>query len=143
MLTSRSENTLIFLTVFAAFAFLVYWGLSNARNRVMITLGTWLERRVSNQVLAANVSTALGGRSPSIQPLRDLATIRTFLSGPSVFPILDAPWTPLFLVVIFILHPILGWFGLAGAIVLFALALARSCNPKDTSACWPRERCCP
>ncbi len=84
VLTSRSENTLIFLTVFAAFAFLVYWGLSNARNRVMITLGTWLERRVSNEVLAANVSAALGGRSPSIQPLRDLATIRTFLSGPYV-----------------------------------------------------------
>lgn len=123
VLTSRSTDTLIFLTALAAFAFLTLWCLDIIRGRVMISLGTWLDQRVSGELLAANLRVALSQRSASVQPLRDLEQLRNFLSGPSVFPILDAPWTPVFLAAVFMLHPFLGWIGLAGAIVLFVLAL--------------------
>ena len=124
VLTSRSVNTLLYLTLVAAFAFLCLWGLEIVRGRVMVSLGTWLDRRVSGEVLAASLGAGLGQRSSSIQPVRDIGMVRTFLTGAGIFPILDAPWTPVFLGVIFLLHPVLGWVSLAGAILLFVFALA-------------------
>ncbi len=91
----------------------------------MVRIGTWLDRRVSGEVLSASIAATLDkGADPSIQGLRDLQTFRTFLTGPAVFPIMDAPWTPMFLAVIFMLHPTLGFISLGGAAVLFSLALA-------------------
>ncbi len=55
--------------------------------------------------------------------LRDLDQVRNFFTSPSIFPILDAPWAPLFFIAIFLMHPWLGWLALCGGIVLFALAL--------------------
>ena len=123
VLTSRSTDTLIYLTALALFAFLTLWCLDILRGRVMISLGNWLDQRVSGEALAASLRMALSQRTASIQPVRDLDQIRTFLSGPSVFPILDAPWTPVFLAAVFLLHPYLGWLGLAGALTLFSLAV--------------------
>ena len=80
----------------------------------------------------ASVSNALRkGESPSIQGLRDLSTFRTFVGGPSMFPIMDAPWTPLFIAVVFLLSPILGWMAVAGAVVLLVLALANEAATRD------------
>ncbi len=124
VLTSRSINTLIYLTLVAAFAFIILWGLEIVRGRVMVSLGTWLDRRVGGSVLAASLGAGLGQRSASIQPVQDIGVVRTFLTGPGIFPILDAPWTPVFLAVVFLLHPLLGWIGLAGATLLFVFALA-------------------
>ena len=63
------------------------------------------------------------GGEPSIQGLRDLTTFRNFVSGPSMFPIMDAPWTPLFIAVVFMLNPLLGWMAVVGALVLLTFAL--------------------
>src|SRR6185437_16655798 len=63
------------------------------------------------------------GGERSAQGLRDLGTFRTFLTGPSMFPLLDAPWVPLYLIVIFLLHPVLGWIATGAAVLLFGLAL--------------------
>ncbi len=123
VLTSRSTDTLIYLTVMAAFAFAALWCLDIIRGRLMIALGTWLDQRIGGEVLAANLRLSLSQRSVSVQPLRDLEQIRGFMCGPAVFPILDAPWTPVFLAAVFLLHPLLGWISLAGALVLFAIAL--------------------
>ncbi len=123
VLTSRSTETLLYLTLVAGFAFLVLLGFDIVRSRIMISLGTWLDRRVGGGALAASLNVALGRRSVSVQALRDMGTVRTFLTGPGIFPILDAPWTPVFLAVVFLLHPLLGWMGLVGALLLFSLAL--------------------
>lgn len=122
VLRSRSVETLLYLTLVAAFAFLILWGLDIVRGRIMVSLGTWLDRRIGGDVLSSTLRAGLNARTPTIQPIRDIAVLRNFLTGPGVFPILDAPWTPVFLVVVFLLHPILGWIGLAGALLLFALA---------------------
>ena len=79
-------------------------------------------------------ATLRNATDPSVQALRDLATFRTFLSGPGIFPVMDAPWTPIFLGVIFLLHPLLGWLSLAGASVLFALALANELATRNLLA---------
>lgn len=124
VLTSRSIDTLLFLTLVAGIAFLTMWALEIARGRLMIGIGTWLDRQVSGPALESSVLAALGRRSASTQAVRDVGILRTFLTGPAVFPIMDAPWTPLFIAVVFLLHPLLGWIGIGGAIVLFAFALA-------------------
>ena len=125
VLSSRSTDTLLFLTLIAGIALVALALLEAVRNSVMVRLGTWLDQRLSGAVLSGNVvATLRHGRDPSIQSLRDLSTFRTFLTGPAIFPIMDAPWTPIFLAVIFLLHPLLGWLSVAGALVLLALALS-------------------
>jgi PrtD family type I secretion system ABC transporter len=91
----------------------------------MVRLSLWLDERVGPDVLAAQVAAKLRGRTdPSVQGLRDLSTVRSFLTGPTIFPFLDAPWTPLYLFVVYLFHPALGWLAIGGAVVLVALALA-------------------
>lgn len=124
VLMSRSTDTLILLTIIAAIALLVMAGLNTVRTSLMIRLSNWLDKRLGSVLLLASVNASLRyEKDPNIQGLRDLASLRNFLTGPGIFPILDAPWTPIFIIVIFILHPLLGWFSLIGAITLFALAI--------------------
>ena len=125
VLSSRSVETLVMLTAMAILAFIIMGALELVRGRVMTGMGRWLDERLGPEVLTGDIIAALrrsGWRSS--QGLRDLAIYRAFLTGPGVFPIMDAPWAPLFLATLFVLHPLLGFIGTAGAIVLFSLALA-------------------
>ena len=124
VLASRSTDTLLLLTLVVVAALLTLASLEAVRTFLMVKLGHWLDRRLSGNLLGASVVRALSReRDANVQGLRDLSTLRTFLTGPSVFPIMDAPWTPIFLAFIFILHPVLGWFATGGAIVLFLVAV--------------------
>ncbi|MEE9210709.1 MAG: type I secretion system permease/ATPase [Kiloniellales bacterium] len=125
VIASRSTDTLLYLTLIALAALVTLGALEVVRGRTMVKLGTWLDARLSVPVLAGSLAGAAeGNREPSVQGLRDLATLRGFVTGPAVFPILDAPWTPLFIVVIFLLHPLLGLLAVFGAAVLLCLAVA-------------------
>lgn len=124
VLISRSVDTLLMLTVIVGIALLALAALDVARSQVMIRIGAWIDRRLSPVLLTAGIASALRfGARPSVQGLRDLSSVRGFLSSPSLFAFFDAPWTPLFLVVMFMLHWILGAIALGGALVLFALAV--------------------
>jgi len=124
VLTSRSTDTLVVLMLIAAVALLVMTILEIVRGAMLVRLGTWLEWRLAGDVLNADVFANLRDSAQrSDQGLRDLSTVRGVLSGPALFPILDAPWTPIFLGVMFLLHPTLGWISTAGAIILFGLAI--------------------
>lgn len=125
VLMSRSTETLFMLTLIAGVALMVMAGLEIVRSSLMVRLSNWLDGRLGGALLSASVETSLRNeKDPTIQGVRDLATLRTFLTGPGIFPILDAPWMPVFIVVIFVLNPLLGWISLIGALILFALALA-------------------
>ncbi|MFY8152245.1 MAG: ATP-binding cassette domain-containing protein, partial [Hyphomicrobiales bacterium] len=67
---------------------------------------------------------ALDGRPYGGDAFRDLGRVREAVSGTAALAILDAPWAPIYLVLLFILHPVLGWIGLIGAFVLLAVAVA-------------------
>ncbi len=125
----RSAETLLYLTLIAGAALLALGVLEAVRGRVMGTLGAWLEGRLGAPLLIASIRAGA-----SVQPLRDLATLRGFLTGSAVFPIMDAPWTPLFIAVIFLLHPLLGWASLAGAVLLFALAVTNDLSQRRPTA---------
>ena len=124
VITSRSTDTLLYLTLVALVALAVLAALEMVRTVLMVRMSSWLDSRLSGTILTGSVMASLDrpGR-PSVQGLRDFASIRSFVTGPGIFPILDAPWTPIFLAVIFMMHPALGWLALVGAIVLFAMGV--------------------
>ena len=125
VIAGRSTDTLLYLTLIAFAALLTLGAIEIVRGQTMIKLGTWLDAQLGAPVLKSCLSAAVGGpREPSIQGLRDLSTVRNFITGPSVFPILDAPWTPIMIAVIFLLHPLLGLLAVIGAVILVCLAVA-------------------
>ena len=124
VLTTGSVDTLLALTAMVAGALLVFGVLEAIRVRVLARAGAWLDRELGSAVLAGAVAAALrAGGGVSAQGLRDLATVRGYLGGPGVMPLFDVPWAPVFLGIVFLVHPVLGWIGLAGAFALFGCAV--------------------
>lgn len=73
-----------------------------------------------------------GGQKGGGQPLRDLDVVRGFLSGPAVLGLVDAPWVPLYVAVMFVIHPWLGWLTVAGAVVVAVAALVNQAMTQGT-----------
>jgi len=124
VLTSSSIPTLIALSalVFLLYAFMGI--LEFIRTRIMVRIGVQLDERLGNKAFDAVQRHAIK-RTPNVgaQPVRDLDVIRKFVSGPGPLAFFDTPWMPIYLGVIFLLHPWLGYFALASAIILFTYAL--------------------
>lgn len=124
VLTSRSTDTLLLLTLVAAIALLTLGALDGVRGVLLARIGGWLDDALGPPVLRAGVEGALATGAPaSVQGLRDLSTLRGFLSGNGIIPMMDAPWIPVFIAVIFLLHPMLGWLAIFGGIILFVMAI--------------------
>lgn len=135
VLVSRSGETLVMLTLIAFIALSTMAALDIIRTRIMQKVGGWLDDQISPVVLDMSITVALGreGRKSS-EKLRDLSEIKAFLSGPSALPILDAPWMPVFIGFMFLLHPVLGWVSVSGAVVLLALAILNDWVTRHSSA---------
>ena len=123
VLSSGSLNTLFWLTVVAVFATAVYGVLELARRRILSLAGAWLENELSAPVIRHGVEARLA-RSRTQAGLPDVQELRSFLSGDAIPAFLDAFWMPIFIAVIWLMHPVLGWFALAGAVTLFVIAVA-------------------
>jgi len=123
VLVSRNSVTLVMLTIMALGLFILMSLLEFVRSRVLVRVGTQLDLLLAGRVFTAAFERNLlrQGGSPS-QALSDLTSVRQFLAGNGIFAFFDAPWTPIFLLVATILHPLIGLFCLVGAIILFALA---------------------
>ena len=123
VMTSRSGDTLLVLTLAALVAFVVMAVLDLVRSRMLVRIGVWLEARLGGAVFVAALrpGSRYGGNSP--QAVRDLAHVRGYLTGAGVLPLLDAPWVPVFVALVFVIHPLLGAIALIGAILLFAVAV--------------------
>jgi len=94
------------------------------RSRLLVRLGMELDRTLAPQVMEASMDAQLPAlqRNPT-QVFADLTVVRQFLTGNGVFALFDAPWFFIYIGVLFVLHPWLGWLGLACALVLLAIAL--------------------
>ncbi len=124
VLSSRSGDTLVMLTLITTLAMAVLCLIEAIRAQVLVRIGNWLDDRLGPSVFAGALHVAL--RSDPLraaQGLRDLGTVRGFVTGPTVTPLLDAPWAPLFIAALFLLHPVLGIIGVAGGVALFGMAL--------------------
>ncbi|MEL7045360.1 MAG: ABC transporter transmembrane domain-containing protein, partial [Pseudomonadota bacterium] len=127
VLATRNVDTLIALTIIVLVSILVMGALESVRSRLMVRCGTGIERRLAPEVLEYSARAARRGNvgaEPGGQSLRDLAAVRSYLGGPAVMSIFDAPYVPVFLAVVFLIHALLGWIALGGALLLFGLAYA-------------------
>jgi HlyD family type I secretion membrane fusion protein len=135
VLGSGNIETLLVLTTIAIVSLLTLAALESVRTYVMIGLSSWMSRKLGGAILGSSVTSALSqSNDPSVRGLRDLETVRTFLTGPGVFAVLDAPWMPVFLAVIFFVHPMLGWIATVGALILFGLALMNELATREPLA---------
>lgn len=123
VLTSRNEGTLLALSVLLLGLLGVEAMLDRVRSRVLGRLGGKLDDRFDAPVFDAAYRRAAEGRSEApAQALGDLSRLREFVAGKGLVALLDVPWMPIFLLVIYLLHPALGAFALAAAMILFVLA---------------------
>jgi ABC-type protease/lipase transport system fused ATPase/permease subunit len=123
VLASQSEETLVFLTIIAIGAVLVLGLLELVRSRILVRASRWLEEMLAPAAFERSIAAALYGRPYRTEALRDLGQLRSFLAGSGIFALFDAPWVPIYLLVIFLLHPVVGFVALGGAVALFALAV--------------------
>src|SRR6202035_6067939 len=97
--------------------------LDAVRSAILSRIGAWLERTLRFQILSGALDLAFErGNAFGQQLLGDLHTVKSYLGSAQVTPVFDAPWAPLFILVIWIIHPALGIFATVSAIVLFAIA---------------------
>ncbi|WP_181905519.1 type I secretion system permease/ATPase [Aestuariispira insulae] len=124
VLSGRREETLVLLTVIAVFAYIAYGFLDWARNQLMAGAGTWVERQLAGPTLMAALNSTVQGSAISGQGLRDLTQVRNLISGRSLFPLLDFPWSLIFFAILWMLDYRLGIYALACTFILVALAVA-------------------
>ncbi len=124
VLTSRNEDTLIGLTIIAVAMFLVLGFLEWVRSQLLIRLGNRMDQRLSGKVFRAAFEKSLRvGSTNASQYFFDLTNIRQFLTGQGLFAFFDSPWTPLYIAVIYYMHPSLGIFSIVSAVFLLCMAM--------------------
>ncbi len=123
VLTSRSKDTLVMLTMIVVLALVAYAMLDTLRRRMMLRMAMRLETDLAAPVLASATQSATTGSPQDLQIVNDLAQLRSFLTSATLTTMLDAPLTPLFFVAVFCVHPDLGWIIAVAAALTLLLAL--------------------
>lgn len=123
VLTSRSKETLIMLTLVSLIALLMMLALDFLRTLLLAKAGMALDRMLGEKVLSALVERGSQiNRSDEIHGLRDVAILRGFLGGNSIIALFDLPWMLFYIGLIFLFHPLLGMVAMLGGATLFAIA---------------------
>ena len=125
ILTSHSVPTLLALSLLAAILFVFQGGLEVLRGQVLVRMASRIDRALTPLAHGAvmRMRSVAGAQGNATQPIRDVDSIRSYLSGQGPLAILDMPWMPLYIAFVFILHPVLGWITVFGALFLIAVTL--------------------
>lgn len=135
VLGSRSQDTLIMLTLIVVVLFITMGLLEVVRSRVLVRVGNKLDSMLSQRIFDSlfELERKAPGRSSSM-PLNDLTQVRQFMTGNGLFAFFDAPWMPIYIIVLFIFHPAFGFFAIFAAIVLVGITVANEYSTKDKLA---------
>lgn len=123
VLNSGSVETLILLTLAVGAAIATMAALETLRTSMTVRMGAWLTEALGAPYLLSGIQARLSGRHAGSQAFRDLAQIQSFVATQGLTAFFDSPWTPIFILIIWILHPWLGMMALAVAIVLLCLSV--------------------
>ncbi len=123
VLVSRSELTLIFVSLITLFLFGVMAFSEWARSRLLVRIGVRLDAALGTRVFNASFEANLSRSGAAAQrSFQDLIELRQFVTGNGTLAFFDVPWMPVYLAVLFFLHPFLGWVAMAFTLVQVALA---------------------
>jgi PrtD family type I secretion system ABC transporter len=123
VLTTSHTDTLLMLTVIVGGALLVMACIDGLRTAMTLRIGGWLVDRLGPVYLASGVRARLTGHIPASNLISDLTEIRNFVSTQGLTFFCDAPWVPVFVVIIWLIHPYLGMLAAATAVVLFVISI--------------------
>lgn len=125
VLGSRSEETLVALSILVAALYLLMGILDYARAQLLTRFAARFRARLDRQVFDAVLTQSLHpkARAESASGLRQLDAVQGFLSAPVMIALFDIPWTPLFVAAIFIFHPLLGWLAVGGGVALIVVTV--------------------
>ena len=135
VIPSSSIPTLVALSFIVLILYLYYGFLEYVRTRLLVRIGRRVEEALRSRVFDAVSFTALkkmgnvGG-----QPVSDLNTIRQFLGGQGPLAYLDMPWVPIYIVVVFLLHWVLGIVAVVSALIIAGLALLTESATREPMA---------
>jgi ATP-binding cassette subfamily C protein len=125
VLGSRSEATLVALSLLVTFLFLAMGILDHARARIMARIGASMQEKLDRRVFGAAMKRlALVPTDPvALAAQRDLEAVQRLWGSPVLMAIFDIPWTPFFVAAIFVFHPVLGWLAVAGGVFLVIVTI--------------------
>ena len=131
VLGSRSLETLFYLTLIMFCLYIALTLMQMARSFTLIKLGEWLDQKLSPELFSRSIRDAAVKHSiGASQNLRDFQVVKGFLTSAGINTIFDAPWSIIYIIVLFIIHPWMGWLSIVGAviIVIFAIINAYAVN---------------
>lgn len=123
VLRSGNLETLFLLTVIASAALLVMCVLDTLRGSIAMRTGSWLNEKLGPVCLESSCKAQIRGDYASSQTLRDLSYLQGFVATQGMAAFFDSPWVPIFVVVIWYLHPFLGMIALGAALLLLLISL--------------------
>ncbi|SMC98304.1 ATP-binding cassette, subfamily C [Fulvimarina manganoxydans] len=122
VMTSRSTDTLVMLTIVVLGAVIGQVLLDSYRRNILMRTAVQVESTLCSPILSAAARNAIGGTGKDFQVLGDMQHIRSFLTGPTLIAMLDAPLAPLFVVTVLIIHLQLGLIVCAAIVLLLGIA---------------------
>lgn len=132
--TSNSVETLIMLGLITLLFLVLGLFVDTVRSRALAWAGRSLDRKLAPAAIRSSLQEAATGPGRAdTDALRDIAQLRTFLSGPGVLALFDAPWATLYLALITLMHPLLGLTAALGALVLVALGVITDRLTRDAA----------
>jgi len=136
VLAARSEATLLVLFLLVVLLYAIMGILDHVRSRIAARIGARFQSEFDLRVFRALLDrSALASRGVAgPRGMRDLDALQKMLASPAVFAVFDIPWTPVFLFVIFVFHPWMGYLALAGGLVLIGLTLMNQLGTKRYQA---------
>ncbi len=124
VLSSKSIPTLVAFVFLIIAVYAFYAFIETLRSRMSLRLANLFDHAMGERLFQASVKLRLAaGQANALDPVRDGDTLRTFLASPGPLALLDLPWVPIYLALVFIIHPYLGWLTTAGAVIVTALML--------------------
>jgi PrtD family type I secretion system ABC transporter len=123
VLASESLETLLYLSLIALGALFTLGLLELVRARILVRVSSWIEQHLAPEAFERSIAATLRADPYRTEALRDLGQLRSFFSASGIFALFDAPWVPIFLFVVFLLHPVIGVIAAAGALLLFLFAV--------------------
>lgn len=120
---SGNTWTLMWLSIIIGTIYFIYGLLQIARSFTLIKVGEWLDKTVAPVIFGHSISaSATRTNTGASQLLRDFQTIKTFVTSTGINTLFDAPWSVVYIIVIFLIHPYIGTLTLVGAIIIVSTA---------------------
>src|SRR5215471_9397655 len=135
VLPGRNLATLLGLSLIVLFAYLLQGYFDALRTRMLARVAAIFDASLQGHIHHALATLPLRGAKPMLaqQPMRDLDQLRQFLSGMGPTAFLDMPWMPLFLIALFVFHPLIGFVACAGAATIIAMTLVTEKRTKNSN----------